>query len=60
MHIIIPVVPQNLNELSDSDLERVAGGTDVATLIVTAVTFAVLSGAASVSAAYETTRRQGW
>ena len=29
MHVTIPIAPQQLSELSDDDLERVAGGTDV-------------------------------
>ena len=60
MHMTIPMPPPNLNELTDADLERVAGGTDVVTIITLVATGAMLSGAATVSAAYETTRRNGW
>jgi len=38
LHFSIPSAPSNLSELSDDELERVAGGTDVT------VTFVVLSG----------------
>jgi hypothetical protein len=40
LHLSIPPAPSNLTELSDEDLEKVAGGTDVAfwvSLVVTAV-----------------------
>ena len=38
LHFSIPPTPSNLTELSDDDLERVAGGTDIT------ITFVVLSG----------------
>ena len=34
LHFTIPQAPTNLNELSDEELEKVAGGTDIATLVV--------------------------
>src|SRR5215469_8639782 len=38
LHFSIPSPPSNLNELSDEDLERVAGGTDlVGTLVFAAI-----------------------
>jgi len=40
-HIVIPAKPSQADELSDADLERVAGGTDpVVTLVVLSVTYA--------------------
>jgi hypothetical protein len=39
LHFSIPPAPANVTELSDEDLERVAGGTDVA--VTAAVTLAV-------------------
>jgi len=60
MHITIPQAPQNMSELSDSDLERVAGGTDVT---ITAAIITLVSGlvGVSVSVANDQTRaRAGW
>jgi len=60
MHITIPQAPQNLSELSDSDLERVAGGTDVT---ITAAVITLVSGlvGVSISVANDQTRaRAGW
>ena len=37
-HIVIPAKPAQAGELSDADLERIAGGTDPLTTVVTAVT----------------------
>jgi hypothetical protein len=51
LHFSIPPAPSNLSELSDDDLEKVAGGTDV--LITAVVTGAVVTagvGAASLAA----------
>ena len=45
LHFSIPVAPSNLTELSDADLERVAGGTDIiATGIATVVTVIAIYG----------------
>jgi hypothetical protein len=44
LHFTIPPPPTNLNELSDEELEKVAGGTDVIALIVVA-TLAATAGA---------------
>ena len=52
LHFSIPPAPANLNELSDSELERVAGGTDLIislTVLLTAgimVTGGAVTGAA--------------
>jgi|SRR5579884_195689 len=58
MHLTIPQPPPNVTELSDEDLERVAGGTDVASLVISIAVSVSLSvgGTAAVSV----TQRQGW
>ncbi len=56
IHLSIPPAPSNLAELSDEDLEKVAGGTDIAaTMILTggAAAGSVLFGASA-------TQSQGW
>lgn len=60
MHMTIPLAPKNLSELSDDDLERVAGGTDV--VITAAIIGAVAAtAAAGISVANDQTRaRHGW
>lgn len=51
LYFSIPPAPSNLNELSDEDLEKVAGGTDIiATLIVTAEIALTLGFSAAVGA----------
>jgi hypothetical protein len=50
LHFSIPPAPSNLTELSDDDLERVAGGTDVVATIFSAV-IAAVTGAASAATA---------
>jgi hypothetical protein len=50
LHFTLPPAPSNLTELSDEDLERVAGGTDVAATIILAVIGAVTGGATAASA----------
>lgn len=61
MHLAIPPSPTNANELSDEELEQVAGGTEIWAItagIVSAVS-ALLS--AGVSVANDQTRaRAGW
>jgi len=41
LHFSIPPAPSNLNELSDGDLEKVAGGTDI---VITGVTTSMVIG----------------
>ena len=43
LHFSIPPTPANMNELSDEELERVAGGTDVVAATVIATIGAVVS-----------------
>ena len=52
LHFSIPPNPSNVTELSDDDLEKVAGGTDIiATLIWSAAGAGVLAGLGVLSAA---------
>ena len=58
MYFTIPQAPANMNELSDEDLEKVAGGTDIVAAIITAVSAIVGAG---ISVANDQTRsRAGW
>jgi hypothetical protein len=63
MHLSIPPAPANLNELSDEDLERVAGGTDAITTvivgIITAAATSIVTAGASI-ANDQTRARFGW
>ena len=46
LHFTIPQAPTNLNELSDAELENVAGGTDLALLVTVAIGLtSVMTGA---------------
>jgi hypothetical protein len=55
LHLSIPPAPGNLGELSDADLEQVAGGTDVSvTLLTIAVTAGVVSAGVSVASVAST------
>jgi hypothetical protein len=60
LHFSLPPAPSNLTELSDDDLERVAGGTEfvVAVIAGTAAAVGVLASGASASAAI--TIKKGW
>jgi len=58
LHFSIPTAPANVTELSDADLENVAGGTD---LVVTAIagTIAIV-GSGLITAAAGTKKDGGW
>ena len=58
MHMSLPQPPSNLGELSEDDLERVAGGTDITVAIIGAVAATVAAGA--VIANDQTRSRAGW
>ena len=61
LHFSIPSPPSNLIELSDEDLERVAGGTDVVgTLIMAAIGLTVGSAVGTVAGSAIATTKQGW
>jgi hypothetical protein len=50
LHFVIPMKPAgDLTELSDQDLERVAGGTDVVTTAMTVVAAYLITTAVSVT-----------
>ena len=59
IHFVIPPKPANADQLSDEDLEKVAGGVDAVTIVVViGVTVGVVS---SITAANDTTRQNhGW
>jgi hypothetical protein len=61
-HIVLPAKPSNTNELSEADLEKVAGGTASLQLISTVVTIAVIEsvGSASLTASITITLDNGW
>ncbi len=57
-HLSIPPAPKDASELSDDELERVAGGTEIV-LGVTLIMTATMGIAAAGSAAY-VTKNSGW
>ena len=60
IHFVIPVKPTNTDELSDEDLEKVAGGLDVFSITALAL-LTSLGVAAAVGGAHEGTRaNHGW
>jgi hypothetical protein len=61
LRLSIPAAPGNLSELSDEDLERVAGGTEMllATVVLSALGVAV-TGAAAAGIGGAVTQSQGW
>lgn len=66
VHIVIPAKPADSGELSEDDLEKVAGGIDVATVGIIAGIISVAAAgvtAASIGASIageQTARRHGW
>ena len=61
LHFSIPQAPSNLNELSDQDLEKIAGGTDiVVTAVVSAIGVAVGAAGGGVIAPGILTAQKGW
>jgi hypothetical protein len=60
LHLAIPLAPSNLAELTDEDLEKVAGGTDIAATIVAAVTAALTAGGLATGIGAGVTHSQGW
>src|SRR6476646_1999087 len=51
LHMSIPPAPSNVTELSDEDLAKVAGGTDIVTTIVTVIATIGLTAAATLGGA---------
>jgi hypothetical protein len=61
LHLSIPPPPTNVTELSDADLEKVAGGTEVVSIVGTAVmAAAVTAGAGVVTFGIGEAVRKGW
>jgi hypothetical protein len=59
LHFSIPPAPSNLTELSDDDLERVAGGTDITLAVVGTVALVSLVASAGAGGAAVTIQK-GW
>jgi|SRR5882724_1964134 len=57
-HLSIPPTPKDVNELSDEELERVAGGTEIA-LFATLIMAATMGIGAMGGAAF-VTKNSGW
>lgn len=62
LHFVIPRKPEGLAELSDGDLEKVAGGIDavVATIIASAVTALIGTGASLINKENADRGRESW
>jgi hypothetical protein len=58
LHLSIPPAPKNMNELSDEDLERVAGGTEL--VLGTTLIMAATMGIAAAGGAAYVTKNSGW
>jgi hypothetical protein len=59
MHISLPLPPANVGELSEDDLEKVAGGTDIiGAAIIGAIAATVAAGATIAND--QTRARAGW
>jgi hypothetical protein len=59
-HIVIPMKPTNTGELSEEDLEKVAGGvTPVVSVVSTIVSTVIVSGASASSVSYTVSREAG-
>jgi len=59
LHFSIPPAPANLSELSDEELERVAGGTDFLISATVLAFTALIVGGAAVTGAYVGAGSQG-
>jgi nitrile hydratase alpha subunit len=59
VHFSIPPAPADLTELSDAELESVAGGTDVFTTLAVVLT-AALTVAGTIASVRVTVEDQGW
>jgi hypothetical protein len=64
LHFVIPAKPKaDLDELSDADLEKVAGGVDVlvtGALVAVGIGLAVGGGASAAVSVIKTTEQHGW
>ena len=59
VHFSIPPAPADLTELSDAELESVAGGTDVFTTLAVCLT-AAFTVAGTIASARVTVAEEGW
>jgi hypothetical protein len=61
-HIVVPSRPADADELSDQDLERVAGGLNPPWLVASAaaLSLSIAGGSAGASASATITLQQGW
>ena len=57
-HIVLPAKPAKIGELSDEELEKVAGGTDVGVTLIFSAMW--VSAAASAGSAFLTLKEEGW
>jgi len=61
LHLTVPPVPSNVSELSDEELQRVAGGTDLFMTVVVSIGAAVGIGVtAGVVAGTVAAKGSGW
>jgi hypothetical protein len=63
LHFTIPSAPRNLSELSDEELEKVAGGTDIGlgiVLTVAILTFGAAAGGLGATLAYSGPESELW
>ena len=63
LHFAIPPAPANLTELSDEDLEKVAGGTEFVVMAITGalgISAAVGTAVGSIAGAAVLTAKKGW
>jgi Nitrile hydratase, alpha chain len=60
LHFSIPAAPSNLTELSDDDLERVAGGTELIVGVIAGTAAVVGAVATAASATAAVTLKKGW
>lgn len=61
IHFVIPAKPVNADELSDEDLEKVAGGIDVGTgFIIATVALFAIAAAGGINGHVKNTTGQGW
>ena len=58
LHFTIPQAPTNLNELSDAELERVSGGTEVGLSVIMAAVLTAATVGATASALIQ--RGESW
>ena len=61
LHLSIPPTPANLTELSDADLERVAGGTDISLAVSLGISvLAATMGAGGAAATFAAAGIKPW